>query len=154
KAKTALDPQLAAQGMSLVSLSCPSDLNATVGAAETCNASLSTGANLRISATITSVSGSNAHLDFKTAGIISVSASGVASDAKTVLNQKFAAHGMSIVSVSCPSDLNATVGAAETCTGSLSSGANLRIKATVTSVSGSTANLDFKIVGSTAPSSP
>src|SRR5205807_2089383 len=87
-------------------------------------------------------------------GSSSISASDVASKAKTALNPQLAAQGMSLVSLSCPSDLNATVGAAETCNGSLSSGANLRIRATITSVSGSTANLDFKIVRSTAPSSP
>lgn len=80
-------------------------------------------------------------------GSSSISASDVESKAKAALNPKLAAIPNSLVSVSCPSGLDAKVGASETCTGTESRGAMVSIKATVISVSGSNGQLDFKIVG-------
>jgi hypothetical protein len=87
-------------------------------------------------------------------GSSSISASDVASKAKDALNPQLAAIPNSLDSVSCPNDLAAKVGASETCTGVESRGAKVRITATVASVSGSNANLNFKIVGLADSSSP
>jgi hypothetical protein len=76
------------------------------------------------------------------------------SKAKAGLNPQLAARGLSIQSVSCPSDLDPKVGASETCTATGTNGANLRISATVTSVSGSNYTADFKVLSPAAPSSP
>ena len=77
-----------------------------------------------------------------------VSGSDIAREAKTKFNQEFAAQGKQdrIVSVSCPKDLNAKVGASEVCSGVGSPGnVKINITATVDSVSGSTAHLHFSI---------
>jgi hypothetical protein len=68
QAKLKLNQSLIAQGKSqrVASVSCPRDLQAKVGASEVCNA-IGTPGNVKIgiSATITSVSGSTAHLHFQ-----------------------------------------------------------------------------------------
>jgi Domain of unknown function (DUF4333) len=82
-----------------------------------------------------------------------VSASDIASQAKTKFNQSFAAQGKSqrVASVSCPRDLNAKVGASEVCSAIGNPGSvKLNISATVTSVSGSTAHLHFQITTASA----
>ena len=83
-----------------------------------------------------------------------VSASDVAQQAKTKYNQQFAALGSTkkVVSVNCPNDLNATVGASEVCSAVGSPGqVHFGIKATVTSVNGGTAHIEY--VTTAAPSS-
>lgn len=81
-----------------------------------------------------------------------VSASDIASTAKSKFNTRFAAEGKSqrIASVSCPRDLTAKVGMSEVCSGVGTPGnVKLNITATVASVSGSTAHFHFNLsVGS------
>ena len=84
-----------------------------------------------------------------------LSASDIASQAKTDLNRHLAAQGATkrVASVSCPRDLDARVGASEVCSGVGTPGnAHLNITATVTSVSGSTAHVSFNAVEGPAPS--
>jgi hypothetical protein len=85
----------------------------------------------------------------------SLSASDIAQQAKTQFNQKLAAQGKSqrVASVSCPRDLPNRVGASEVCSGIGNPGhVDLHIMATITSISGSTAHLNFSIsVGSGTP---
>ncbi len=68
QAKLKFNQSLTAQGKSqrVASVSCPRDLTAKVGASEVCTAIGSPGqVKLGISATVTSVSGSTAHLHFQ-----------------------------------------------------------------------------------------
>ncbi len=80
-------------------------------------------------------------------GTSTVSSSEVANRAKAAFNQQLVAAGRSarILTVSCPTDLDAKVGASEVCSGSGTGGAKLNIRATVTSIKGSTAEMHFSI---------
>jgi hypothetical protein len=76
-----------------------------------------------------------------------VSSSDVANRGKTAFNQQLAAAGRSerVLTVSCPNDLDAKVGASEVCSATGTGGAKLNIRATVTSVKGSTAEMHFSL---------
>lgn len=77
-----------------------------------------------------------------------VSASDIAQQAKTRFNQQFAAEGSPkrLVSVSCPKDLQGRAGVSEVCPGTGNPGhVPLTIKATVTSVSGSTVHFHYNL---------
>lgn len=78
-------------------------------------------------------------------GSSALSATDVASKAKSSLNPVLAARGVSLKSVRCPHDLQVKVGASEICTGLGSDGRNHTIRATVTSA-GSTSHIDFLIL--------
>jgi hypothetical protein len=79
-------------------------------------------------------------------GTSTVSASDIAAKAKTLLNQQLAARGgPQLDSVKCPNDLDAKVGASETCNATGTGGTKLDVTATVTAFKSGTASLHFSL---------
>jgi hypothetical protein len=78
-------------------------------------------------------------------GTSTVGSSDVADRGKSALNQQLAAQGRPerILTVSCPNDLDAKVGASEACPATGTGGAKFNLIAKVTGISGSTASLSF-----------